>query len=254
MSRHFFSCHWRGDAHAPRQGSMWEPTNTTAHQKTHPQDDSCMGGTELEWPQRRSCRMPAAPTTLRVGPGSWLRAWGVIRVKPSVCHGIVVGTPLVYNQRDEPESPFQRQGLDLPPAKMGMSPWGWPWAGPAAAQGLVDAADKSGNLKCSDWKQQPERFSTGIWTGSLKVLFQPSGTLHHGREQWDQRRSLNVETKMEDQRLSDGILLLTAPLLRIPRRTQSGSAEGQGDVRHPSVGHLTQHIACRKRERTFQHQ
>ena len=42
---------------------------------THPQDDSCMGGTELEWPQRRSCRMPEAPTTLRGGrAGSWLRA------------------------------------------------------------------------------------------------------------------------------------------------------------------------------------
>lgn len=102
---------------------------------------------------------------------------------------------------------------------------------------------KSGNLKCSDWKQQPDRLSAGIWTGSLKALFQPSGILHHGREQWDQRRSLNVDTKMEDQCLSDGILLLTAPLLSTPRGYKVGQlrAREMSDicllVTSPSTSH-----------------
>ena len=114
----FLISHWRGYTR-PKTRSMWEPTTTTAHQKTHPQDDSCMGGTELEWPQRRSYRTSEATTTLRGGSGSWLRAWEMICVKPSICHGTVARTLPAYNQRDKPERPFWWQGLDLPQLEQG---------------------------------------------------------------------------------------------------------------------------------------
>ena len=145
-----------GDVHTPRQRSAREPLNTTPQQEMGEAAPRTTAAQEAQSPERfqkRSCRMPNAPTALR-GSGGWLRAWGGIHVKPSACHGTVVGTLPAHNQTGRsPETPFWWLGLHLPWTRMGTSPLGWQWADPDPAAALVPlgAAGKSGNLKSSDW-------------------------------------------------------------------------------------------------------